>query len=913
MRICSMMVALLALAASVFCQPATDNTPLPEGQFVTVRDGHLFHNGSRLKLWGVNFCSSVKRQGADLELCFDRLAFCGFNAVRLNYSSSMILGHGPREDSYTVPETVMGSGSDIDRLDHSIYLARQRGMFFWFSFNQYRKFQPVDYDLLPDDGTREEWLAMSQEASVPYLVYIDDRAEKVFQQFAANVLNHVNPYTGKRYADEETIALYEIFNEDGFVEQTLAKPHEGIVGRKLAQRWNDWLRRRYHTDDAVRDAWGRLEEGEALPDATVKFAPLADSAAEYPTARGQDVMRFVYDLYGGFTGRFIRFVRSVGKPGAGISVAPITPTGRYAESAAGYFAASRWDFVSVGNYGFALRPWSVPEDDPHYPWVVRVNGPPMMETPNDVVRVADKPFLVYETNDYRPNPYTVEFPLRAAINALWNDADGVFWFTWDDSGYLHTLSTDEHYATQRMPMPDKTYPNAGLVLANDEVALAAIRSAGAVFRHGGLPPAESPKTAVIGGDILLDLSQHSLAPVREALRRVGWHSGVRVSYDPQAQTQLPPPPPADESPTRVRTGRYITFDWTNGRGTIRVDAPTAKVQVGFNGSDVQLGNVRVTGLNRDFSYIGLVAQDGKPLDQSADVMLTMTSRSTNTGTVIDPEKMKAKWSRGLAEAVVKGGGPPVLHDRVSGTVSAEWLKGRWYQKVDFARSCFEQGQINEALVIGQDDPLFYARITPDPPAPAVRKILIIGNSLTRHGASEALGWPYHCGMAATGEDKDYAHLTLERIHAAQPQLKPELVLTAPTDERRMRGFEHALPTDADLVIIQLGDNYRGEANVEQMQKPYEAMIAGFKGSGNPQVFCVSTWGNGALNKFIKAAAESQGAVYVDISHLIGDERNRAVSEGHFTHGGVNWHPGNRGMAAIAEVLWGELRALWKVM
>ncbi len=195
--------------------------------------------------------------------------------------------------------------------------------------------------------------------------------------------------------------------------------------------------------------------------------------------------------------------------------------------------------------------------------------------------------------------------------------------------------------------------------------------------------------------------------------------------------------------------------------------------------------------------------------------------------------------------------------------------------------------------------------------PVVRKLLIIGNSITRHGPNEALGWPYDCGMAATGPERDYAHLTLGRIARAQPQLRPEMVLTSLSDEAHMRGFEHVLPVDADLVIIQVGDNYRGAVNQEELQEPYARIVAAIRASGDARVFCISTWGNAALNPFLRAAAEQEGAVFVDISHLFADPLNRAASEGHFTHAGVNWHPGDRGMAAIAETLWTHLSALWE--
>jgi len=213
-------------------------------------------------------------------------------------------------------------------------------------------------------------------------------------------------------------------------------------------------------------------------------------------------------------------------------------------------------------------------------------------------------------------------------------------------------------------------------------------------------------------------------------------------------------------------------------------------------------------------------------------------------------------------------------------------------------------------VLAGEAPLVEAGTTVRPPV--VRTLLIIGNSLTRHGPNvETLGWPYDCGMAATGEERDYAHLTLERIARAQPQLRPEMVLTNLSDEAHMRGFEHVLPCDADLVILQVGDNYRGAVNEEELQEPYAQMVAAIRAGGDPHVFCVSTWGNAALNPFLRAAAEQEGAVFVDISHLFADPLNRAAAEGHFTHAGVNWHPGDRGMAAIAETLWTHLSALWK--
>ena len=330
---------------------AAQGAALEDGKYVTVREGHLWYNGERLRLWGVNFCGNVKRAGKDLELAFDRIVDAGFNAVRLNlFDSATFLSVPNRTNTHTVPETIKGSGSPMDRLDHAVHLARQRGMFFWFSFDRGRaRYLPVDYDVLPDDGTREEWNDAISKVTGRLLCYVDTRAEKVHHEFARSILEHVNPYTGQRYADEETIALYEIFNENLFVRWLIFGGWQKLPShcqQGVTRRWNEWLTQRYQTDEELRKAWGRLRQAESLAERTVAYEPLHHdvetiekpgfvgqiiskdkTVGTYPYARGEDVVRFACDLYRGYNQRFVASVRSLGKPGKGISVVPITPTG----------------------------------------------------------------------------------------------------------------------------------------------------------------------------------------------------------------------------------------------------------------------------------------------------------------------------------------------------------------------------------------------------------------------------------------------------------------------------------------------------------------------------------------------------------------------------------------------------------
>jgi len=42
------------------------------------------------------------------------------------------------------------------------------------------------------------------------------------------------------------------------------------------------------------------------------------------------------------------------------------------------------------------------------------------------------------------------------------------------------------------------------------------------------------------------------------------------------------------------------------------------------------------------------------------------------------------------------------------------------------------------------------------------KILIVGNSITRHGVLPSIGWYHDFGMAASAEENDYVHLLMKK-------------------------------------------------------------------------------------------------------------------------------------------------------
>jgi hypothetical protein len=92
------------------------------------------------------------------------------------------------------------------------------------------------------------------------------------------------------------------------------------------------------------------------------------------------------------------------------------------------------------------------------------------------------------------------------------------------------------------------------------------------------------------------------------------------------------------------------------------------------------------------------------------------------------------------------------------------------------------------------------------------KLLFVGNSITLHGPSAAVGWTGNWGMAASAAEKDYVHLVVEAVakrRGGQPEFRVANVAEFERD------FEHydiaaklkdVLAFEADTVIVAIGEN-----------------------------------------------------------------------------------------------------------
>lgn len=169
----------------------------------------------------------------------DRLRQLGTNFIRLHYFDWDVAPRGIlNDDRQTLnPEK-------LDEMDFLIAQLKRCGVYVDINLHVARGYQDMP----------EGWSRMGKSLDVLHRPYIESQ-----KQYAFDLLTHVNPYTGKAYVDEPAIAAIELNNENTALGawQEYSDLPEHFSG-PLRDRWNEWLRDRYGTTEALRAAWNAL-------------------------------------------------------------------------------------------------------------------------------------------------------------------------------------------------------------------------------------------------------------------------------------------------------------------------------------------------------------------------------------------------------------------------------------------------------------------------------------------------------------------------------------------------------------------------------------------------------------------------------------------------------------------------------
>lgn len=193
-----------------------------------------------------------------------------------------------------------------------------------------------------------------------------------------------------------------------------------------------------------------------------------------------------------------------------------------------------------------------------------------------------------------------------------------------------------------------------------------------------------------------------------------------------------------------------------------------------------------------------------------------------------------------------------------------------------------------------------------------KKVLFLGNSITKHGPKADIDWSGNWGMAASSEAKDYVHVFTALLTQKQGSAPEILVKNIADFERARQGYDfakklkEAIDFQADLIVLAIGENVPGLKTAEektQLQSDVAALLKFLQGTRKPTILVRSCfWVNAAKDEALRGACDAVSGIYVDLGPLSADKSLFGRAEREFKHAGVANHPGDKGMAAIAEAL-----------
>jgi len=228
----------------------------PATELVSVRDGHFYAGGQRIRFWGVCIIGPAAFPShEDASLVARRLASRGLNQVRVHLLDGNYAPQGLFDPEHKGELRILPA--QLDKLDFFIAELKKQGIYVELPVHGYhwRNISGVkDYP-----GADLKALA-SFSSGVPLW---NEHFIEMEKQFARDFFGHVNPYTGKAYTEEPCVSTMEIINENGLIcawrggHFRKAWPEAMIAD--LQTHWNKFLKTRYATTDRVRQAWAAGE------------------------------------------------------------------------------------------------------------------------------------------------------------------------------------------------------------------------------------------------------------------------------------------------------------------------------------------------------------------------------------------------------------------------------------------------------------------------------------------------------------------------------------------------------------------------------------------------------------------------------------------------------------------------------
>jgi hypothetical protein len=755
---------LSAMTFSISLQAQVKQEP------VTVRGEQFYRGGKPVRFWGVNINLQPWATREIIDAMTERFDELGFNAVRAWPNSQTFYGidvrKSPPPQGIKFVKYKKGDGTYLDLYDYLLYKLKEKGIGVYCpSLLYYPPYSEKFADIKKDSHDKKEWIdAMKQMdgrnahyCQLRYLHYIDERIDNIRYKHAAEFLNHINPYTGIRNADENNIVIWDLQNESRFIwalfcgnafrEGKRAIPPYFLD--KFKKRFSEYLKNKYKNEEALSKAWGTLNNNETLEKENIDIGIRNPKGKFYPRQRGKDFLTFLTELVNRNNLKFLKFVRTFASdPKNGIAVSPINMDTFHVPNLPNFACELKGSCLATGIYPSQQQfmpggsNWAKHPEFPWDPLVYRSFRLPIF----DFARPAGKPIVVYETNYNSFALYDAEYPWIISAYASWQNYNGIFWYNFN-------IPDPDKYLTN--PYGKITWTYKGTQIWGDEIFCSALKAAGEAYKSNYLPQAQNPVIISYGKDAVTDpawlrfqynakiangqkpekdklkgLTIKEAENLYEIIRHTAFEQGHRISVSEEAgvdvsiKGKLSSPHKKAFRVEGEEWGEKFTssfgvsarpskgLEWRWKEGVLYIDTPCAKAFVGFpHQAKISWSDgFSVNGFKGKFITIGLVSRDGKPLNKSGHFIMSAVCHSYNEG-MRQVSSQMGKDGAGLDDVkvskptVVNGDGPLIVH-RPDFTLRLPKMKTRKAFIKDFSMDIIAEIEAVKELRIRDNWPVF---------------------------------------------------------------------------------------------------------------------------------------------------------------------------------------------------------------
>jgi hypothetical protein len=617
-----------SLSATISMENWLDK-PAGKRGFVQMKNDKLvFEDGTQVKFWGTNLGSHLPLMKPEEAVKWaEFLSRFGFNGVRF---------HKFTWDATDGIYSTIITDENWKSHDFLCHELRNKGIYYGWSHIYGHRVLPGDSSRLLAyhelAATKFSWSHLNGSTSA--IVNFAEDLQNLNIELTVNMLNHINPHTGLRYADDPALSFIEFQNEDnifwGAIEETLKQTptYRAILCRKFSL----WLKAKYGTDEQLKKAWNHegLPKGETIEAENIYPQPNHGFFSwEYEQAIKEgrlvkqnvlDKAEFLYEEQMKFYRKFETAIRNTGYKGPLVASCWQAGTGLahllnlHADAEVGiidrhnYFGGGQGHQLAVGKFDNAA--------------MVSKIGSGLYSA--GLQQVANRPFAFSEWMSLIPNEWTAESsPIIAVYGMGLQGWDASYVFATDYPKYSSTIQTHGIY-NANSPTQMALYPalvrmiyrgdiKEGEMVVNRKVDLSSVLKG------------ETPLNETVEQDFDRKVIEGAFPLQYMAAGK------VILSFADENKTEL-----LDNLSSfwkdSVMTSTTNQLKWSEkGKGFFTINTAGTKGFVGFsNQQEFKLNEVNIQ-TDNDFAVILVTSLEReKGISESNKILITTMARAKNT-------------------------------------------------------------------------------------------------------------------------------------------------------------------------------------------------------------------------------------------------------------------------------------------